>query len=646
ETTELTQTGTAMGSPHYISPEQATVLKDVDFRTDIYSLGCTLYHMLTGQTPYTGDSSMIVMMKHVNDPPPAIFKTWPTCPMPLGMLVGKMLSKDRNARPQSYEQLVDDLMAVHEKLKNLESVRAVAVTPAAPQPKSVTPAVQATVAARPSAKPRSSKAIYATAGAAAVVAIAGLMLWSPWKTREEESGKGQAAKPVSAAVSSAVPAPSAGEAVKMPALPVETAATPPKSSALLAETGAAREAEPTPPKFSTLFDGRDTSAWQHGDSSPCKWRVEDGALVAGATDLDTREKFQDFELHIEFACPQDRKQGNSGVYIQGRYELQILESFGKPATDTSCGSIYKLKAPEQNASKPPDEWQTFDITFHAGRFDAAGSKTANARVSVVHNGTTIQRDVEIPRSSGKGEEESAAPGPIRLQAYGSPVRFRNIRISPLVPATVATPKKTRRVLVFCRCDGFVHRDGIAAANKAIEEMGKKSGAFETDISSDYEALDAAKLAGYDAVVLNNTTKLKIPDDAKKQALLDFVRGGKGLVGIHAATDNFNEDPPLAKLIGGIFDGHPWGANGTWAIKLDEPAHPLCRAFEGRGFKLRDEIYQLKEPYVRADRRVLLSLDLSDPVTANVRGMKREDKDFAIAWIKNEGKGRVFYCGLG
>jgi formylglycine-generating enzyme required for sulfatase activity len=421
ETTELTQTGAAMGSPHYISPEQATGLKDVDFRTDIYSLGCTLYHMLTGKTPYSGDSSMAVMMKHVNDPPPAIFKTWPACPMPLGMLVGKMLAKDRNARPQSYEQLVDDLLAVHEKIKNMEPARAVAVTPAAPQPKSATPAtgakvarssapsaVEKTVAARPSGKPKSRNGIYVAAGAVAVVALGGLLLWSPWKTGEGQNASEQAA-----------------------ALPVETAATPAKSSVFLTETAAAREAAGVPAKFGALFDGRDTSAWQKSDGGPCDWRVEDGALVAGATDLDTREKFQDFELHVEFACPQDRKQGNSGIYIQGRYELQILESFGKPATDTSCGSMFKLKAPTENASKPADEWQEFDITFHAARFDAAGAKTANARVSVMHNGRLIHDNVEIPRSTGKGDEESAAPGPIRLQAYNSPVRFRNISIKPV-----------------------------------------------------------------------------------------------------------------------------------------------------------------------------------------------------------------------
>src|SRR5690606_10399621 len=121
---------------------------------------------------------------------------------------------------------------------------------------------------------------------------------------------------------------------------------------------------------------------------------------------------------------------------------------------------------------------------------------------------------------------------------------------------------------------------------------------------------------YDAVVLNNTTQLKLPD-AGKQALLEFVRKGKGLVGIHAATDSFYDWPEGAAMLGGLFDGHPWGAGGTWAFKLDEPAHPLNAAWVGKGFKLQDEIYQFKSPYTRADRRVLVSLDLSDAATGGV-----------------------------
>lgn len=221
------------------------------------------------------------------------------------------------------------------------------------------------------------------------------------------------------------------------------------------------------------------------------------------------------------------------------------------------------------------------------------------------------------------------------------------KIEAAVPSkATARPKKPRRILVFWRCEGFFHGSGIAGGNRALELIGQKTGAYTADFSRDYEVFDAANLKKYDVVVLNNTTHLKL-SDAQQQALLAFVRGGKGIVGIHAATDNFYEWPDGAKMMGGLFAGHPWGAGGTWAFKIDEPNHVLTRAFGGKGFKLKDEIYQFKEPYTRADRRVLISLDLSDEATGKVKPKTpRPDNDYAVAWIKKEGKGRVFYCSLG
>lgn len=222
------------------------------------------------------------------------------------------------------------------------------------------------------------------------------------------------------------------------------------------------------------------------------------------------------------------------------------------------------------------------------------------------------------------------------------------KIEAAIPAKAdAVPKKPRRLLVFWRCEGFFHGGGIAGGNKAIELLGKKTGAFEVDITADYDVFNTANLAKYDVVVLNNTTGLKL-SEPQQQALLDFVKGGKGLVGIHAATDNFNKWEEGAAMMGGLFAGHPWGGSGTWAFKLDEPNHPLLKAFAGKGFQLKDEIYQFKDPYTRSDRRVLLSLDLSDKATGEVGATKggRKDNDYAVAWIKNVGQGRVFYCSLG
>lgn len=221
------------------------------------------------------------------------------------------------------------------------------------------------------------------------------------------------------------------------------------------------------------------------------------------------------------------------------------------------------------------------------------------------------------------------------------------RIDAAIPASATVkPKQERRILVFWRCEGFFHGEGIAGGNRALAAMGRKTGAYTADFSDDYSVFEPENLKKYDVIVLNNTTQLKLPETARR-ACLDFVRSGKGFVGIHAATDCFYDWPEGARMLGGLFDGHPWGAGGTWAFKIDEPEHPLNRAWQGKGFKLRDEIYQFKAPYTRADRRVLVSLDLSDPTTGGVRnGVKRTDRDFAVAWIKSEGKGRVFYCSLG
>jgi type 1 glutamine amidotransferase len=219
------------------------------------------------------------------------------------------------------------------------------------------------------------------------------------------------------------------------------------------------------------------------------------------------------------------------------------------------------------------------------------------------------------------------------------------KIEAAVPAKASVaPKQARKVLVFWRCEGFFHGGGIAAGNKAIDLMGTKTKTFTADFSNDYAVLEAANLAKYDALVLNNTTGLKL-SEAQQQAILAFVRSGKGLVGIHAATDNFYQWPDGAKMLGALFNGHPWGGGGTWAFKLDEPNHVLAKAFAGKGFKLKDEIYEMKDPYSRANCRVLLSLDLSDAATGGQKG-KRADKDFAVAWIRKEAEGRVFYSSLG
>jgi type 1 glutamine amidotransferase len=220
-----------------------------------------------------------------------------------------------------------------------------------------------------------------------------------------------------------------------------------------------------------------------------------------------------------------------------------------------------------------------------------------------------------------------------------------VKMDQAMPAKpTRPPAQPRRMLVFNLCNGFKH-GSIPYWDKALEIMGKKTGAFEVEISSDMSVFNAENLKGFDAVCLNNTTRLKF-NESQRKSLMNFVKGGKGIVGIHAATDNFYDWPEAAKMMGGQFSGHPWGGGGTWAFKIDEPDHPLMKAFQGKGFKVKDEIYRTAAPfYSRAEQLVLMSLDMSDEATRK-RAEKPGDMDTGISWIKDYGKGRVFYCSLG
>ena len=119
----------------------------------------------------------------------------------------------------------------------------------------------------------------------------------------------------------------------------------------------------------------------------------------------------------------------------------------------------------------------------------------------------------------------------------------------------AEPKKKRNILVFYRCETFVHTS-IPAGNRALQRMGEKTGAYTVELRDDYDAFNADNLANYDAIVFNNTTSLDFPDEEKKKALMDFVKSGKGIIGIHAASDNFYKWPEAAAMMGGQFNGNP------------------------------------------------------------------------------------------
>ncbi len=188
-----------------------------------------------------------------------------------------------------------------------------------------------------------------------------------------------------------------------------------------------------------LFDGTgDLSKWTAGKGTKIGWEVSDGQLrvVPESGSIWTKRAFTDFKLHVEFRTPDVRSgageggRGNSGVYIQKRYEVQILDSFGRERRNNECGSLYKFRAPDRNVCKKPGQWQTYDITFYAARFKG-DEKVENARITVVHNGVVVHNDVELEDKTGAGDPEGPDAGPILLQDHKNAVCFRNIRIVPL-----------------------------------------------------------------------------------------------------------------------------------------------------------------------------------------------------------------------
>jgi len=158
--------------------------------------------------------------------------------------------------------------------------------------------------------------------------------------------------------------------------------------------------------------------------------TEDGLLMEGT---ETAVGYGDMRLHLEFRLPympHARGQGraNSGVYVQSRYEIQILDSFGLKGAFNECGALYRERKPDLNMCLPPLSWQTYDIWFRGPRFNAEGGKTENARFTVWLNGVPVQDDVELPSGTGAGKRigEGTNPLPTKLQNHSNPVRFRNI----------------------------------------------------------------------------------------------------------------------------------------------------------------------------------------------------------------------------
>ena len=221
------------------------------------------------------------------------------------------------------------------------------------------------------------------------------------------------------------------------------------------------------------------------------------------------------------------------------------------------------------------------------------------------------------------------------------------RIRDAVPRTpYAEVDAPRHLLVFSLTRGFRH-DSIPHGVEALRVMGETTGAFTIEHSEDPDAFARENLARFAAVCFLNTTGELFTDPEHQQSLIDFVRDGGGLVGIHAATDTFYEWPEFGRMMGAYFHNHPWNAHDTVTLRIEEPDHPCNACFDGADhYVITDEIYQFRdEPYSRHLLRVLTSLD-TERTDMNRGGIVRTDDDYAVSWIHTYGAGRVFYASIG
>ena len=262
---------------------------------------------------------------------------------------------------------------------------------------------------------------------------------------------------------------------------------------------------------------------------------------------------------------------------------------------------------------------------------AAGSAAALPAIALAAAGPAAPKEVRLPTDAEIKKMEQAAPG-----------------------EPIGKPAKPRKVLVWGRMEAH---EPVPYAARALEVLGRKSGAFEAVVGSDPAAFLAPDFANFDVIVMNNVHQrdpflpadiksrpqaeqetLQKQNEAIHKAILEFVSGGKGIVGIHAATAAFQSWPEYGEMMGGYYAGH---LVDDVPLKIEDPGSLLCAMFPA-GFKIKDEIYLFKDPYSRAKLRVLLSLDIEKMADPG----KRPDKDYAVTSVREYGKGRVFYCSLG
>lgn len=242
--------------------------------------------------------------------------------------------------------------------------------------------------------------------------------------------------------------------------------------------------------------------------------------------------------------------------------------------------------------------------------------------------------------------------------------FKKITQAAKSVVAQAKPKAARNILIFTRPAGFVH-SSIDESALAMKLIGQNSGAFSSTVTTDLAAFKPASLKQYDAIIMANTTGDWITptaDDMKKFAakgatvesvrkeliasITNFVNNGGGFIGLHSAADANRVWPEFKTMLGGLFNQHPWRNYDTVTVQCEAKNHPVMKAFDGKDFDITDEIYQFGPEYSRDNLRVLMRLDTAKTDMNKGDAIRRTDGDFAVAWVRRQGKGRVFYCSLG
>jgi type 1 glutamine amidotransferase len=275
---------------------------------------------------------------------------------------------------------------------------------------------------------------------------------------------------------------------------------------------------------------------------------------------------------------------------------------------------------------------------------------AAATVAVAQHSSSAQAtQAPAPATQGTAAPAQGAEGQTQQRRRREVTPEERAKIEAALPAKAhATPKKARKLLVYDRNVNYGGHASIPYANLAAQLMGEKTGSFTATLSSDPAALEATSLKQYDAVYLNNTVGDIFPTPELRTAFAAFIANGGGLVGNHGASVASEKWTEFGEILGARGASHREPTEKATLV-IEDPAHPITRAFDGKPFEYVDEFYRLQAPYARDKVRVLLSIDTLATNMTQGRCFGRcfrDDNDYPVAWIRQHGKGRVFYTSLG